>query len=439
MKYLTQLLDKKVYRQDGSLLGKTTDVIAQLDARFPSISAIHVQEKESDLYIPFECVDFEDDPAGPNGAGNLQSDLRLNVPVESIPAYTLPPNTLHLRRDVLDKQIVDVHDFRVVRVNDVRLAECGVGYCVVGVDASLRAMLRRFGGAISRPIEATATLLHATLRANLIAWDDMQTLEPGTEEGGPLRLKVSHDKIARLHPADIAEIVEQLTPQQRVEVLESLDDETIADAIAEVDLDMQVEIMQQFNLDKARDVITLMEPDDAADVLDDMPESRSDDILDKMNPEEAEALNRLMEYHEDTAGGLMTTEYVAIPDHHTCEDTIQSLRALAPKAEMIYYVYIVDDDNRLVGVLSLRDLVVSPPATIIQNVMVKNVIRVHVDDHANEVAQIIGRYNLLAVPVVDEEERLQGIITVDDTLERLLPQERRRRLPSTAWQDTSND
>ncbi|GDX40084.1 membrane protein [Armatimonadota bacterium] len=438
MKYLTQLLDKKVYQQDGTLLGKTIDVIAQLNARFPSISAIHVQYKESLLYIPFDCVEFEDDPEGPSGAGNLQSDLRLTIPVESVPAYTLPPNTLHLRRDVLDKQIVDVHDFRVVRVNDVRLAECGTGYCVVGVDASLRAMLRRFGVVISKPIEATAHLFHTPLRANLIAWDDMQTLEPGTAED-PLRLKVSHDKIARLHPADIAEIVEQLTPQQRVEVLESLDDETIADAIAEVDPDMQVEIMQQLDLDKARDVITHMEPDDAADVLDDMPDSRSDDILDKMNPEDAEALNRLMEYHEDTAGGLMTTEYVAIPDHITCEETIQNLRALAPRAEMIYYVYIVDDDNRLVGVLSLRDLVVSPPETIINNIMVKNVIRVHVDDHANEVAQVIGRYNLLAAPVVDEEERLLGIITVDDTLERLLPQERRRRLPSTAWQDAQND
>ncbi len=435
MKYLTQLLNKKVYQQDGTLLGKATDVVAQLDARFPSISAIRVQSKEIDTYISFDYIEFEDDPEGAKGAGNLQSDIRLNVPLSTVPSYTMPQNTLHLRQDVLDKQIVDVHDFRVVRVNDVRLAECGDGYCVVGVDASLRAMLRRFGS-LSKPLEATANLLHAPLRSNLIAWDDMQTLEPGTAEG-LIRLKVSHDKIARLHPADIADIVAQLTPQQRVEVLESLDNETIADTITEVDPDMQVEIMQQLDLDKARDVITHMEPDDAADVLDDLPESRSDDILDKMSKEDAEELTRLMEYHEDTAGGLMTTEYVAIPDYLTCDETIQRLRALSPKAEMIYYVYIVDEDNRLVGVLSLRDLVVSPPETTIHSIMVKNVIRVHVDDHANEVAQVIGRYNLLAAPVVDESESLLGIITVDDTMERLLPQERRRRLPSATWQDTT--
>ncbi|HEV2472944.1 MAG TPA: CBS domain-containing protein, partial [Chthonomonadales bacterium] len=326
--------------------------------------------------------------------------------------------------------IVDVQDYRVVRVSDVRLAQCGTDYCVVGVDASLRATLRRLG-ALGKPIELAARLVKRPLRANLIAWDDVQTLEPGTA-GGRIRLKVSHDKIARLHPADIADIVEQLSPQQGAEVIESLDTEIAADAIAEAEPEVQVQIMQHLDNDVATDILEEMEPDEAADLLDDLPDERSDELLEQMEPEDAQDVKDLMAYDDDVAGGMMTTEYVAIGENLTCEQTIARLRELAPKAETIYYVYVVDEEERLVGVLSLRDLVISPPSTPIRDVMVHNVIHVYVEDHADQVAMTIGRYNLLAVPVVGEDERLQGIITVDDTLERLLPPERRRRLPVPA-------
>jgi Mg2+ transporter MgtE len=301
---------------------------------------------------------------------------------------------------------------------------------VVGVDASLRATLRRLGS-LSRPFEAAARLIHRPLRSNLIAWDDVQTLEPGTA-GGRIRLKVSHDKIARLHPADIADIVEQLSPQQGAEVIEALDTETAADAMAEAEPEVQVQIMQQLDDETATDILEEMEPDEAADLLDDLPDVRSDELLEQMEPEEAEDVKELMAYDEDTAGGLMTTEFVAIKANLTCEETINRLRELAPKAETIYYVYVVDEEDRLVGVLSLRDLVIAPPETHISDIMVHNVIHVYVEDHADEVAQVIGRYNLLAVPVVGADERLLGIITVDDTMERLLPPERRRRLPVPA-------
>jgi Mg/Co/Ni transporter MgtE len=178
-----------------------------------------------------------------------------------------------------------------------------------------------------------------------------------------------------------------------------------------------------------------MEPDEAADILDDLPDARSDELLEQMQPEEAEDVKELMAYDDDTAGGLMTTELVAIRANLTCDETINRLRELAPKAETIYYVYVVDEEDRLVGVLSLRDLIIAPPETHVSDIMVPNVIHVYVEDHADQVAQVIGRYNLLAVPVVGEDERLLGIITVDDTLERLLPPDRRRRLPRPGLED----
>jgi CBS domain-containing protein len=433
MKYLTQILDKRVITPDGAVVGKVIDAIATPVGRLPSVNAVVLKTDRGEVCLPYDEIEFDADPDGPDGTGQIPGDIRLRQPLDAILPYRPTEDELRLRRDVLDRQIVDVQDYRVVRVSDVRLAACGDHYCVVGVDASLRATLRRLGS-LSRPIEGVARLFHRPLRSNLIAWDDVQTLEPGTA-GGRIRLRVSHDKIARLHPADIADIIEQLSPQQRAEVIEVLDTETAADAIAEAEPEVQVAIMQQLDTETATDILEEMEPDEAADILDDLPDARSDELLEQMQPEEAEDVKELMAYDDDTAGGLMTTELVAIRANLTCEETINRLRELAPKAETIYYVYVVDEEDRLVGVLSLRDLVIAPPETHISDIMVHNVIHVYVEDHADQVAQVIGRYNLLAVPVVSEDERLLGIITVDDTLERLLPPDRRRRLPRPGLED----
>ncbi len=430
MKYLTQLLDKKVLAPNGNAVGRIMDAVAVLGGRLPAVNAVILKTDSGEMCVAYDLLEFEPDPEGPRGSGNIYGDVRLKLPLASITPYQPKDDDLRLRRDVLDRQIVDVQDYRVVRVSDVRLAQCGEHYCVVGVDASLRATLRRLGG-ISRPIESAAKLFKRPLRSNLIAWDDVQTLEAGSA-GGRIRLKVSHDKIARLHPADIADIVEQLSPQQGAEVFESLDPETAADAMAEAESATQVSIMTVLDDETATDILEQMQPDEAADLLEDLPSARSDELLDQMEPGEAEDVRGLMAYDEDTAGGLMTTEFVAIEANLTCEGTINRLRDLAPEAETIYYVYVVDAESRLVGVLSLRDLVIAPPETHVTDIMVQNVIHVYVEDHADQVAQIIGRYNLLAVPVVSEDERLLGIITVDDTIERLLPPERRRRLPMPA-------
>jgi CBS domain-containing protein len=430
MKYLTQLLDKRVVSPEGATIGRIIDAIATQSERFPAVTAVLLKTDAGEVCVPYAALEIPEDPDGPTGSGQIPGDIRLLMPLDTIAPCAPADEDLRLRRDMLDKQIVDVQDHRVVRVNDVRLAECGQQYCVVGIDASLRANLRRLGS-LSRPIEVAARLLHRPLRSNLIAWYDVQTLEPSTA-GGRIRLKVSHDKIARLHPADIADIVEQLSPKQQVEVIESLDTETAADTLAEAEPEVQVEIMQRLDDATATDILEEMEPDEAADLLDDLPDARSDELLEQMEPEQAEDVRELMAYDDETAGGLMTTELVAIQANLTCDETISRLRELAPKAETIYYVYVVDDDDRLVGVLSLRDLVIAPPETHVSDIMVRNVIHVYEDDHADEVAQIIGRYNLLAVPVLSKDERLLGIITVDDTIERLLPPERRRRLPVLA-------
>ncbi len=338
MKYLTQILDKRVLDPDGVLIGKVVDTIADLEGRLPAVRAILVRTAQGEVCLPFDALEFDADPRGPEGSGHIRGDIRLRSSLAGL-THCLPQDAdLRLRRDILDKQIVDVQDYRVVRVNDVRLAEVGNRYCVVGVDASLRAMLRRFDP-FHKPVEALARLFRHPLRSNLIAWDDVNALEPNTV-GGRIRLKVSHDKIARLHPADIADIVEQLSPQHAQEVISALDTDVAAETMAEMESETQVQIMTHLPDETATDILEEMEPDEAADLLDDLPDARSNSLLGQMEPEEAQDVRELMSYDADTAGGLMTTELVALHANLTCEQTLARLRELAPKAETIYYVYV---------------------------------------------------------------------------------------------------
>lgn len=421
LKYLTEILGKPVYDPDGRRVARVMDAIAKQGGRLPTLTALFLKGKQKEGWYSLEDAEIRED------------GIHLRASLTSLENYKPSSDDMRLQRDILDKQIVDVHDYRVIRVNDVRLAACGDQHCVVGVDASLRALVRRSG--LGAPVETLAKLIGKPLQSNLIAWDDVETLEPGSAGGGRIKLKVPHEKIARLHPADIADIVEQLTPQQRAEVIEALDVETAADTLEEMEDETAAEVMETLEETRAADILEEMDPDAAADVLADLSEERTEELLEHMEPEEAADVKELLAYGEETAGGLMTTEFIAIPARMTAEQTIQRLRELAPKAETIYYVYVTDDDNRLVGVISLRDLIVADPETHISDVMVLNVRFVHTSDHADEVAHIISRYNLLAIPVVEEDGRLVGIITVDDMMERLLPPERRRRLPQVTVND----
>ncbi len=340
--------------------------------------------------------------------------------------YTPDPQDLFLKRDVLDKQIVDTLDFRVVRASDVRLAPAPDGsgdLLVMGVDPGETAVLRRLLPGTWG--ERVARLLHLPTEGRFIAWSDV---EPTTQaENGVLRLRTSRDKISELHPADIADILEQMTPADRTAVLESLDTETAAEALTEADDDVQRDILLNLDTEDAADILEQMDPDDAADAMGDLPGSRRKELLDEMEDAEADDVRQLLAYDDDTAGGLMTTEFVSLPLDWTADAAIAHLREIAPRAETIYYIYVTDPEGRLAGVISLRDLIIAAPQTPLWNFMVENVVRIGLDDNLEQVASALDHYDLLAVPVTDNDNRLQGIVTVDDTLEQLLPASWRRR------------
>jgi Mg/Co/Ni transporter MgtE len=268
--------------------------------------------------------------------------------------------------------------------------------------------------------------LGVQLTPRAIPWQAIEPVESG-ETG--VKLKVSHEDLARLHPSDIAQIISQLDQPHVQAVLESLDDEAAADAIQEVSPDLQLQLIRGMEPERAADILEEMEPDDAADILGDLEPEHAQDLLNRMDTEEAEDVRELLTYPDNCAGGLMTTDIVTVPPTVTAEEAIRLVRQQAAAMDNVYYVYVVDEGERLLGALSLRELIVADPSTPIGRVMHRELIRGRLDDSQEEIARLIAKYNLLALPIVDDLGRLKGIVTVDDAMDVILPDDWKARLP----------
>ena len=413
--YLSFVLGQSIKDPRGNELGKLEDLVASPAPHLPVISAVVVRTgRKATRSIAWSS--FAYDPHAER--------FSLKVPQDAVEEYRYGDEDLLLETNIMDKQIVDVHDYRVVRVNDVRIEPSAGRLYLVGVDTGMRGLIRRMG--LMHLSDKLAKIIKVKPDSHVIAWHDVEAFERGV---GRLKLKVSAETLSALHPSDIARIVNELDPDQRANVMASLDLETAADVLTEAHPEVQASILENLEDELAADILEEMEPDEAADVLGDVSAGKREDILEEMEPEDAEDVKELLAYRDNTAGGLMTTEYVAISRDMNAQDTIERIRELEPSAETIYYIYVVDSSEHLVGVISLRDLIVAKPSTCVEEFMVSNVVHVHPDAPVEVIAQTLSDYNLLALPVVDDENRLQGIITVDDALEEILPQGWRRRVP----------
>lgn len=414
MPYLSDLLGKPVADMDGERVGHLEDLIASLRGKIPhpEVVALVVKRSGGTLLVPFSDV-----------AALIAPAIPLTRRLQDIVPYEPKEHGLYLAQDVLDKQILDTNGVRVVRVNDLELVRVNGHFYVANVDVGGLGLLRRLG--LARIAQWLAGRFGRQLRSNIIPWDDVELL-PGDQ---PMRLKVPSDKIAELHPADLAEIISDLSRSESSRLLESLDVKTVADALEEVEPDFQASLIETMSDEKVADVLEEMAPDEAADLLAELPQDRSQELLKLMEWEEAEDVRKLLAYPEDTAGGIMTTEFIAIPPDLTAEQAIAVLRQKAEVAETIFYVYVTDSEGHLIGVFSMNDLVLAQPHMPVTEFMQRRVISVGLFDSQDKVAQIVAKYNLLAVPVVDNEGRLHGIVTVDDALDKIIPTKWKKRLP----------
>jgi Mg2+ transporter MgtE len=328
----------------------------------------------------------------------------------------LRPEELLLWRDVVDKQVVDTAGARVIRINDLKLAKVGQDIRLVAADVGLRGILRRLG--LLGGCEFLFGIFRRKVPDTLIGWDHVESLKTGKVKG---EITIPTKHLSDLHPADIAHIISQVHTEEKTAIFASLSEGTAAEALHELEPKIQAMLLLTINTKKALAILEKMPVDEAADVLGDLPLENMEEFLRLLRPRKSAEISKLLKHKEETAGGLMTTDFVAIPENLTAEQTIQLLRELAPNAETIYYLYVINQYEQLIGVLSLRHLIIAPPSRPVAEIMTKDVIAVDPAMNQRKVADIISKYNLLAVPVVDENRRLQGIITVDDVVDFMAP------------------
>jgi magnesium transporter len=323
-------------------------------------------------------------------------------------------------RDMLwDKQIVDVEGAKVVRVNDVHLL-IGERQWIVHVDVGFAGLLRRLGW--EGPVRTTAKVLRKEVHDELISWKFVQPVSSQSAHMEPIRLTVGAQRLNDLHPGEIADILEDLDHQQRQAMIAALEPETAAEALQETAEDVQKSIIEGMDEELAADILEEMEPSEAADVLANINEEAASGIMEAMeSQEEVAEIEELMTYSEDTAGSLMTTDFVEIGADRTVGEALEAVREASQEVESIYYVYLHDDDGKLLGALSLRHLLHSDPRLQVGNILQPRLVTLHVGSPISEVADMFLRYFFLALPVVDDDGVLRGVVTFKHAFDQLLP------------------
>ena len=413
---LAQLKWRPVVDSRGRGVGTLKDLVALLWGIHPRVSKVSIARAgEADLLLPWETVaEMTETPTGPT--------FVLDRPLEELTPTDLRGNEMALGRNILDKKVVDTHRRRVVRVNDVQLEWRDDGYHVVAVLAGTHSLLRRL--LPERLLQWTVSSFGLRIPHEVVPWEHVEPIETELTRA---RKQAVYTKLAQLHPADIADIMEELNPSERAAVLEALEPETAVEALTETEPEVQAGVIQMLETEKASDMLEMMEPDEAADILGDLPQAKARELLQEMEPSEAEDVAELLEHEEDTAGGLMTTEYVAFPPEATVVQTLEKLRAMANEVETIYYLYVTDPSDRVIGVASLRELMMARTEQRLDEIMTTQLITVKPEASLRVVAETLSKYNLTALPVIDTEGKIEGIVTVDDVLDDLIPMIWKRR------------
>ncbi|MGZ3639029.1 MAG: magnesium transporter [Ktedonobacterales bacterium] len=482
MPALTELLDKPIRDPNGDEVARLQDLVVRVPTSeerpmptvdlYPPVIGLVARLKgprgSRDVFIPWDTVKS----LGVRGA-------QLKTPAVNLQRFAKRDGEIVLRGGLFDRQVVDVEGRRVVRINDLDLAERNGSWRLLAVDVSATALVRRLGaGRLSQRV-ASLVGREPGAKAPMIDWAMVVPVaEAGAGEEGALRLRVPRDRLALLHPSDLAELIEQLTPQQGAELLQGVDDERAADTLEELEDERQAQILRAMDPERAADVLEEMEPDEATDALQGVSEEEAADLLRRMEREDAAEVQELLGYPEDSAGGIMTTEYVSVPDWATVGEVTAALRRHSrvaeadedPVPEALPEIYVVveerpplrppvvrrngakprggrrtgpapvaletprgklslETEGRLVGRVTLRDLLLADPDAEITQVMEGADCVAHPLDDEREVARLIADEDLVALPIVDNERKMLGIVTVDDAIDVILPTAWKKRIP----------
>jgi magnesium transporter len=402
--YFTELLGMSVYDVKGRRIGRLKDA-----AIVPVVHPSRIDRFLMGAGVTWLTIRYDQVTSI-----SLEGGIRLSD--EVLIPYHEDEYMLRIGRDLLDQQIIDVNGRKVVRVNDVtmehRRSNSHESVNVLEVDIGIRSILRRLlqGWVPPRWIRK----LQQAIPPNSIRWELANIVEPDPQRR--LRLNISHERLEAMHPADLADIVEELGPAEREAIFETLNSEVAAEALSEVDPKMQAQILESLEPEKAADIIEEMAPDEAADVLAELEETASEEILEEMETTGKSEVQGLLEYAEDRAGGMMNTEYIHLHENATVSDALAAFRGNEDLLDNLNTLFLIDEEGRPVGAVPLPRLFLALAETPLRDLAAEDLIRVSVDENQNRVTELFDKYNLLTLPVVDEDGKLAGVITADDII-----------------------
>jgi magnesium transporter len=408
---LSELIGATVYDPSGAASGKVREVTLAPQEDRDRIASFIVKTKSGNRVLPFSSV----------------SSIDANIHASTQPAEWHAANGAEgqflLERDLLDQQVIDINGRKVVRVNDVDLqvddtTEAGVPHAILrvhSVDIGARGAIRRLLRGLA-PRAALDLLVHR-IPPRTIPWSFVDLIE--TDPARRIKLKIAHDGLAKLHPADIADIVEDLAPNEREAVFRTLNEDVAAETLEELEPRVQKSIVESLDSGRAADIVEEMDPDAAADLLGDLSQDHTEQILVEMEPSASQEVVELLEHREETAAGRMTTEFLALPVTATVENAIGVMREFEGGVESVITVYLVDSQGTLVGAVPLVKIALAKPDTPLRSLTQEPLISTPRETNDNEVAELFDKYNLVTLPVVDGHSKLVGVVTSDDVITML--------------------
>ncbi|WP_294372442.1 magnesium transporter MgtE N-terminal domain-containing protein [uncultured Clostridium sp.] len=399
----TNILNRKVYDEFGDVLGSLKDIYVTTEEGYPRIIGYKLKKDGVTFHYEFRSIKF------------TENDGKIKIKTRGSKEILPMRYSYLLSENLLDKKIVDINGKQVVRVNDLRIAKLAGEFRVIAVEVGPFARYRRLK--ISGLMKIIYKIRGKSIEDTVLRWDDVESLEMVNNN---LQLSVPYKKLSKLHPADLADILENLDTNSRKQVLESLDEDLAADTLEEIDSEYKGAIIKELSDSKAVEVLENMPSDEIADLLDDLDEEEREKILVNLEREDAEEVKELLKYEDETVGSIMSKEFISVHLNITIGDTIDILREMKPDEEVMYYIYITNEEEHIEGVLPLKDLILYSPEVKIKEVMDKTVSRVKHDDEINKVIEKAAKYDLLSVPVIDENEKLVGIVIIHDIIDEFL-------------------
>jgi CBS domain-containing protein len=411
--YLSQILGRYYTSDDGTPLGKIVDFLIDQSSMpgmesepvRPRVVAIKVKKGSEIRTLDFSAFEIK----------KFKQKLRITcLEIHDI-SIDLFPNSLWLAENIFDKQIVDINGRKLVRVNDIRLVMIPAGTYAIAVDVGLEGTLRRLR--LDNIIQWLLYPFKRDIPAEFILWDDIEAVDFSRDNPKQLRSK---SKLNTLHPSDLADIIEELDKTTRTYVFASLDEEQAADVLEELETHAQIHIVESLPVEKVADLLEKMPADEVADLLDALAEDKAEKLLEEMEKESSEEVRELLEYSDKFVGSLMNTDYYTFQEDITVAETLDTIRKEKPEPSNIYAIFVIDKHNRFLSSISLGELVVADPGKQLRSIMNKHAVSVFDNDKVDSLAELVARYNLLAVPVINKNREMEGIVVVEDIVEDLI-------------------